>query len=278
MKKIILTAAVLLSVLPFSNPARAAGEGIAAIVNSEAITNSDVNARMKLIAASTGMPQTPEMMSKLRPQIVDMLVDETLKSQEAKRQKVNVKPEEIEQGFTEIAGNNNVPVEDFKAMLQKGGIDMDTMRDQIRSQIAWGKVIQREVRSKIEVSDSDIDVEIEKFKRKIGQTQYHAFEIYVPVTNPKNDAAARAFVSKVASQLQQEPDAFPKAAQQLSRASDAKRGGDMGWLELGEFPQEVQPEIKKLDLNQISGPIKTQSGYYLVVVREKRDILSLIHI
>ncbi len=254
--------------------AHAGSEGIALVVNSDAITNSDVDERVKMIAASTGMPQNPEMLAKLRPQIEDMLIDESLKMQEADRLKIKVSRAEIDAGFDEIAKNNNIPPDKFREMIKKSGISMASMNDQIKSQIAWGKVVQAKVRPKIEVSESDIDTELAKLNAKIGQTQYHVAQIFLPLNDPKKEGALIGFANKLVGQLREQPDAFPKAAQQFSQAPGAKKGGDMGWIEKGQLPTEIDAVLDTLQPNQISDPIKSQNAYYILTIREKRTLTS----
>lgn len=254
--------------------AHAAGnEGIAVVVNSDAITNSDVNERMKLIASSTGIPQSPEAIKKLRPQIIDMLVEDTLKMQEARRIGVKVSKEEVDGGFAEIAKNNNIPADEFRKMVEKSGIQIRTLNDQIRAQIAWGKVVQSKVRSKIEVSDSDIDAELLKIKRKLGQPQYKLSEIYLPVNNAAKEGELSTFAKKLVEQLREQPDAFPKAAQQFSQSpGGATRGGDMGWIEKGQMPKEIDDKLEQLTENTIADPIKSQNAYYILMLKEKRTM------
>lgn len=268
MKKLILSLAVLISLLPLQ--AKANSEGIAVIVNSDAITNSDVESRMKMIAASTGMPRTPEMMDKLRPQIVEMLIDESLKMQEARRMKIKISKEEVDAGLAEIAKNNNIPADDFRQMITKSGIDINTMYDQIRAQLGWGKVVTAAVRSKIEVTDKDIDTELEKIRGKLGTEQFKIAQIYLPVNDPKKESDLRNFAGKLASQLREQPEAFGKAAQQFSQAPGAKQGGQMGWVEKGQLPLEIDTALSTVEAGTITDPIKAQNAYYILNVQEKR--------
>lgn len=269
--KYILMFLILCSAAPHISYA-AGNEGIAVVVNSDAITNSDVNERMKMIASSTGMPQSPDMMDKLRPQIVDMLIDESLKMQEARALKIKIAKAEIDSGFEEIAKNNNIPPEEFKKLIEKSGIRMSTMRDQIEAQIAWGKVVAAKIRPKIEVGDSDIDSELDKLKSKIGGTQYRVAQIYLPINDPAKENDIRNFANKLVGQLREKPDAFGKAAQQFSQAPGAKKGGDMGWIEKGQLPTEIDAILDTLQPNQISDPIKGQNAYYILTIRETRQM------
>ena len=247
-------------------------QGIAVIVNQDAITQSNVNDRMKLIATSTGMPDTKELMDKLRPQVIDMLVEEQIKLQEAKRLKLTVTQEEINGGFTQISQQNNIPAEDFKKMLKARGIRIGTMEDQIRSQIAWGKVVQKRVRPQIDVSDADIDSQLELLRSKMGKAEYRLANIYLPFNEEKKQGEVKAFADKVVGQLRQQPELFPRVAIQFSQAPGAAQGGVMGWVSEGELATELDEKLSSLTVNEVSDPIKTLSGYYILLVREKRQM------
>jgi peptidyl-prolyl cis-trans isomerase SurA len=266
-----LTIAVLATVPAF--PALAAGkEGIAVVVNQDVITRSDVDNRMNLIATSTGMPRTPELMGKLRPQIVEMLIDEQIRIQEARRLKVEVTKEDIDSGFAQIAQNNNIPPEKFRSMLVASKIQMGTMEDQIRAQIAWGKVIQKRLRPQIEISDADIDSELEMIRAKIGKAEYLVANIFLPVNEQKNDGDVSTLASRLVSQIRENPSLFPRIAQQFSQAPGAAQGGMIGWISEGQLATEIDARLPTLEVNQISEPIKTMTGYNIVMVREKRQI------
>ncbi len=116
----ILIAAVLLALAPF--PARAAGEGIAVVVNSDVITMSELAARMKLIMISSGLPNTAEVRDKIRPQIENSLIEEHLMMQEAKKEKITVSKDEIAHGFETVAKQNNLTADQFHGMLAHANI------------------------------------------------------------------------------------------------------------------------------------------------------------
>ena len=270
---LLLTLVFLCALLFGSSLAIAAEkEGIAAVVDQDVITKSDLMARHDLIAASTGLPRTPELMAKLRPQIVDMLIEEEIKMQEANRLKIEVTKEEIAQGFKSIADQNKVSPQDFRKMLEKSGIRVGTMEDQIRAQIAWTKVVQRKIRPQIEVSDADIDSELEQLRANIGKPQYKISEIFLPLMEGKKPAEIQSFAEKLVSQLQKKPEAFGKVAQQFSAAPGAAQGGAVGWVIGGQMPTEVDAILPSLSPRSISNPIKTQSGFYIIFLQERREI------
>ncbi len=255
--------------------ASAAGkESIVAVINKGVVTSSDVTARMNLIAVSSGLKPSKELNEKLRPQVIEMLVDEQLRSQEANRLGLKVDEKEIDDGFASIAKQNNIPADVFKKALQQRGININTMRDQIRAQLAWTKVIQKRIRPKIEVSDADIDSEIDRLKEKVGKDQYKVAEIYLPVSDPTKKDNVKNFASKLSEQLKGEPQAFPKVAQQFSQSPGASQGRSIGWVMLGVMPKEVDAVLPTLHQNEVSSPIETLTGYYIVTVQEKRQLAA----
>src|SRR5688572_3256594 len=84
MRHIHILALALSLILPALPAAAQSGrmESIAVIVNDDAVTASDVNARIKLILTSAGMPNSSDVREKLEPQIVNTLIDERLILQE----------------------------------------------------------------------------------------------------------------------------------------------------------------------------------------------------
>ena len=271
----IFTMAMLMT---FTSPVLAASpsskETIVAVVNKGVITESDVKARMDLIAASSGLKPSKELDDKLRPQIIDMLVDEQLRSQEADRLNLKVDQKEVDSGFEQIAKQNNIPGDVFKKALEQRGIKVNSMRDQIKAQIAWTKVVQKRIRSKIEITDADIDSELDRLKENIGKDQYNIAEIYLPVTDPNKLSQAKTFAAKLVEQLRAEPEAFPKAARQFSQSPGANQGKSIGWVMQGVLAKEVDAALPTLEKGSISSPIETSTGLYIIKLQDKRQLAA----
>ncbi len=255
--------------------AQAAGnEKIVAVVNKGVITASDVKARMDLIALSSGLKSSKGLDEKLRPQIVEMLIDEQIRSQEAERLGLEIAPKEIDDGFEQIARQNNIPADTFKKALQQQGIKIGTIRDQIKTQLAWTKVIQKRIRPKIEITDADIDSELQRLSDKIGKDQFKVAEIFLPVTEPSKMVQARNFAAKLSEQLKAEPQAFGKAAQQFSQSPGAAQGKNIGWIMQGSLPKEIDTVLPTLEKGKVSSPIETVTGIYIIMVEDKRQLTA----
>lgn len=262
-----------LALLSLQSPALAKSqEGIAIVVNQDAISASDVRERMKLIMASTGLPPTKELQEKIKPQIINMLIEEQLKNQEAKRLKVETTQAEIDEGINMVAQQNNMSGAQFKQMIGSRGIQVKTLEGQVKSQVGWSKVISKSLRPRVEVTDMDIRAERERLTSNVGQTQYLVSEILLASDDPKKDGEVAAFANKLVSQLRQQPEAFPRVAQQFSQAAGAAQGGNLGWIMEGQMETELETILKTMNPGQITDPIKTLSGYHIMVLREKRQI------
>jgi len=176
-------------------PASAMQEGVAVVVNEDAITHSDVHDRLMLIMVSSGLPNTKDTQEKLRPQSVQALIDEQIRLQEARRLDISVAQEEVEVGIDTIAQQNELDPQEFRKRIQASGLKLSTMRDQIRAQIAWGKVVQAAIRPQITVTDGDIDNFLERLQSNTGQSESLVGEIFLPLDSAMDEIKTRNFTS-----------------------------------------------------------------------------------
>lgn len=246
--------------------------GIAAVVNDEAISMADVRERMKLVMASSGLPNNEDIRNKIMPQVVEGLIEEQLKMQETERSKLAVTEEEIEEGFATIAKQNNYTPEQFREILQKSGISDRTLTRQIKAQLGWNKVVKEILRRQVDVNDTDVKVRADRMRAKIGQTEYLAAEIYLPVNDPKQAPEVQKFAQQMAQELQAKKAPFGAVAVQFSKAAGADKGGSLGWVQQGQLPSELDKVLTSLEEGGVSNPIRTNDGIHILNLQKKRTI------
>ncbi|NCC21848.1 MAG: rotamase [Alphaproteobacteria bacterium] len=271
MKRLIVFAAFVVFSAFAMPSAQAREEGIAAIVNEDAVTTSDLRDRMKLITVSSGLPQTGEMREKIEPQILTMLIEETIKLQEARRNNIEVSSEDIDEAFASLAGQNKMTPEQFRDVLVQGGIPERTLRDQIRAQIAWTRVVQGKLHPQIAVTDADVAARGEQLRTAIGKTEYFVSEIFLPTDASSPEGEVRALASRLLQELRKGAP-FPAVAQQFSQSPGASKGGDIGWVQADQLPAEVSAALASMEEGQISEPIRTPRGFHIVALRKARQI------
>ena len=253
-------------------PVEAATQEIVAVVNDDAISDSDLNKRLRLIMASSGLPNTKEIRQKLTQQVLSGLINEQLMLQEAVKFNIEIKEEEIDAGVAQIAQQNKLKVGQFTAMLKKSGIDISTMRQQVKAQVAWGKVVKARLRSRITISERDIDDALERIKSKIGTTEYLAAEIFLPIEDPKKEGQVRKLANDLVYEIKSGKASFFKLAQQFSQAAGSMNGGDKGWVNEAQFSEDLLKALKSVKKNQVSKPVKTLDGYHILFLRDKRTL------
>ena len=248
-------------------------EKIVAVVNDEAISEGDLLARLKLAAAAGNYPDTPEVRERLTPQVLRTLIDDQLRLQEAKRLKINIDKDEVDAGMKQIAEQNNVTLEQFETNLEKQGIPVATLRRQTMAQLAWTKVIQKEIRPRVDMSQEEVEAAYAKMASSVQKPQYLMAEIFLSVDKPDEEPRVKGVADQLEDQLLHGGN-FAKLAQQFSQAAGAASGGDLGWIQEGELPDELNQAMLKLDPGHISEPIRTQSGYHILLLREKGSMLA----
>lgn len=247
------------------------GARIVAVVNDNIISSSDLNARIGMALMASGLPDTPDVRARLVPQLLRQMIDEQLQLQEAKKNDVNISQDEIDKALSRIADDNHIPGGDMKAFLGAHGISSDTLIQQIRASLAWNKVIQRELRPRVDIGDDEIEAVAERTRANAGKDEFLTAEIFLSVDNPKDEEQVKSFATNLVQQIRQ-GGSFGAIARQFSQSASAASGGDIGWIQDGQLANELNRTLEAMPPNSISDPVRAASGYYILGLREKRTI------
>lgn len=271
--RIIFSAFILLFAAVFVvQPVMAASEKIAIIVNDDAVSYSDITDRMRLIMASSGLPDNPEIRQNIMPQIVGSLIDEQIRLQEAEKLELEVTQGEINAGFENLAQNNNITADQFREALEYRGVNITTLYDQIRSQIAWSKVVQAKLRSQVNVSERDIQNALDRQQASLGKREYLISEIFLPVEDVKEQGQVLGLAQNLVRDMRAQKAPFFRVAQQFSKSAGAAKGGDLGWVQQGQLSPEIDKVLPQTEAGSITAPIRTLSGFHILLLREVRVI------
>ncbi|MFA5592950.1 MAG: peptidylprolyl isomerase [Micavibrio sp.] len=270
----LLVSALTLAAAPFAAAPAYAQKvaGIAAVVNDEAISMGDVTDRMKLVIISSGLPNNEEIRNRILPQLLEGLIEEQIKMQEAKRHNVGVSDEEIAEALDVIAQQNNLTGEKFAAALKQSGVPVATLTRQIRAQLMWNNYVRQVIHPRIKVSESDTKARLERVRAKIGQTEYLAAEIYLPFEDSKRAGELEQFARRMATELQAKKAPFGAVAAQFSKAAGAEKGGVLGWVQEGQLAPALESALFKLEEGGVTNPIKTPDGIHILQLQKKRTL------
>jgi peptidyl-prolyl cis-trans isomerase SurA len=256
-------------------PAWATGiERIAAVVNDDVISAHDLDLRMRLIFSTTGQSDTPANRERLREQILRGLIDERIELQEAKRLGIKVGDDDMNRAYELLEKQNHVPKGRFEEFLHQQGVTKEELEPQIRAEIAWSRILREQTAATIDIGDDEVDRAIEKLKANRDQPESLVSVIFLPVDSPDQDEPVGRAAQRIVSDLRAGGN-FAAAARQFSRDQTAQAGGDLGWIQTGTLPEEVDSAIAKLQPEQISDPIRSLGGYYVIQLRERRQFTGV---
>ena len=249
----------------------APSEHIVAVVNGDVISEADVQARGRLFALSTGLPVTPEVLQRLRPQVTRQLVDEKLRLQEVQRRKILVSDKEIADTIAAIEQRNGMQPGALRQKLGAEGVALRTLYDQTRVQIGWTRVLRDELGPRAEVSDADIAARQASIQAAAGQPEYRIGEIFLPIDDPAKTADTQRFADTVIGQLRSGAP-FAVVAAQFSQSQTALRGGDEGWVRLNQLDPQVAAVLREMPEGAVSNPVIVPGGISIVTLRGKREV------
>jgi peptidyl-prolyl cis-trans isomerase SurA len=244
-----------------------------AIVNGEIITGTDVDQRLALIVSANGGKVPPEEMERLRLQVLRNLIDETLQIQEAKAANIEIDEEEVTQTFNRVAqqnfGQNPAALEKYLSGI---GSASGSLKRQIKGELAWQRLLRRNVQPFINISDSEVREMMDRLKAAKGTEEYRIGEIYLAATQ-ETKPQVLANAQKILEQLKG-GGSFVAYARQYSQSSSASVGGDLGWIRLAQLPPELATPAAQMAPGQLVGPVELASGYSLLYLIDKRQVLT----
>jgi peptidyl-prolyl cis-trans isomerase SurA len=252
-------------------PAALPEGSIVAVVNGSVISREDVNNRGRLFAISTGLPLTPDVLERLRPQVTRQLIDERLRLQEAQRRHIIISDQQIADAIHDIEARNNMPAGALRAKLQADGVGLRTLVDQIRGQLGWTQVLKQQLGTQANVKDSEIQEQQQLLQQQTGKPEYHLGEIFIAAEDPANTADAQRFAETVIGQLRAGAP-FPVVAAQFSQSQTALQGGDLGWVQPNQLDPAVARIAQDMPVGAISNPIAVAGGISIITMRGKREI------
>ncbi len=254
---------------PVSGHAQRSIEGIAAIVNDEVISLFDVDQRVDLFFVTSGIAQTLENREQLRGQVLRALIDEKLQMQEAQRVEIKIDKTEIEDGLKRIAADNRQSVKDIEEFLAENNIQRNALTRQIEVELAWSQFIRRSFGGRIIISDQEVTEQYERIKKTLNEPSYRLQEILIGMDSFTDEKNVQNLIQQIMQQLQAGVN-FGSLARQFSIAPSAARNGNIGWVNAGQVSPEVESVLKTMQKGQISPPIQTLSGIYIVALRDKK--------
>jgi peptidyl-prolyl cis-trans isomerase SurA len=244
---------------------------IAAVINNDIVTVDDLAARLNLVMRSSGIADTPENRQRLNARVLRQLIDEKLEMQEAKKQKISVTKDEVDDAYNNIETRNNMPKGGLDAYLKQQGVSRQSLIDQLTASLTWSKTVRDRWSSEVSVSDDEVNDALKQLKADIGKPQSRVSEIFLAVDNPTQEDEVRRLADRLIEQIRGGAN-FGAVAQQFSQSPSAATGGDIGWVTPNELSASLGEAVEKMKPGEMSYPIRTAAGFYLLYVADRKTL------
>lgn len=273
-QKKILTAGLIISLLFFSSFLNAEViEKIIAIVDDEIITLSDLESyRQKIKTGKLSddllKPNKQNLLSN-NNELIDYIINEKILTAEVKKNNLTVTIERLEQEIRKITQQNQLTRQQLKTALAKEGIEFSTYQDFIKTRLERQSLVEKEISSKVKISDDDI---LSYYLLQKGNASKKTFEysvnhIFFSTTKGSDERAYRTAQSVLSKLKEGQP--FEDLANQYSEDSNLGTGGFLGVFKSGEMVPELEGPITQLDVNQFSEIVKSKRGYHILKLLKK---------
>ena len=244
-----------------------------ATVNGEIITATDIEQRMALIRVANGDAELPpEQIQALRQQVFSNLIDEKLQIQEAKAAEIEVDENVVNDQFARLAARFKQTPDQFTSYLASKGSSAAAVKQQIRGEFAWDRLLQRNIQSTTNVSKEEVDIIYKRTMEAKGQDEFHIAEIYLTAT-PETIQSVAENAQKIVQALQA-GSSFAAYARQFSEASTAVVGGDLGWVKAGQLPDTMADAARQMQPGQLVGPVEVPGGVSIMLMVDRRQVLT----
>lgn len=244
-----------------------------ATVNGEIITATDIEQRMALIRiANNDVALPPEELQRLRQQVFSNLIDEKLQIQEARAADITIDENVVNDQFARLATRFRQTPEQFSTYLASKGSSAAAVKQQIRGEFAWDRLLSRNIQSTTNVSTEEVESVVQRLNEAKGQDEFHLGEIYLSAA-PENMTAVNENAQKIIQALQA-GGSFAAYARQFSEASTAVVGGDLGWVKAGQLPASMAEAASQMQPGQLVGPVAVPGGVSIMLMIDRRQVLT----
>ena len=263
MKKNIIY--LLLSfILIFYNNIYATKIQILAKINNQIITNIDLEHRLNLAIEISNIPNEIKFREQIKQQVLDLLIDESLKIQEAEKYGILISSAEVYSEISSLEQRLNLPKDSLIKTFKRKNIPEIVIYNQIRVQLLWKKIIAYRIANNISISNKQIDEALQNFIKSSGEVEYNISEIFISHASNNIEYSSEDKIYSIYNKV--DISNFTILARQFSDGALNINN----WYRESALNQETIKTIRNLKIGDISKPIKTNSGLHIYLLNDKR--------
>ena len=250
-------------------------ERVIAVVNDEALTQYDLDEQKRVVTQQMKAQNVPAPPADvLDKQLLERLIIDRALMQHAKETGVRIDDVQVERTIARIAQDNKLSADQFRVAVEREGITYAKYREDMRNEITVQRLRDREVDSKIAVSDAEVDNFLATVAAQTGgETEYRLSHVLVLVPEQASADqidAKRRRAEEALKQIRGGAD-FSQVAAGFSDAPDALKGGDLGWRAPARLPTVFSEPVRGMKPGEVSGVLRSSTGFHVVKLQEVRS-------
>lgn len=277
---LILTQVVIADAVP--PPSRTEIDSIVAIVNDTVITRSELDEQTRTIKQQLRQQNTPVPPGPVfQKQVLERLIISRLQLQLAANTGIRVDDDTLNRAINRIAAQNKLSLTEFRAVLEKDGFSFDKFREDIRDEIIITRLRQRQVDSRITVTDQEVaQFLVAQARQGKSDDEYRLGHIFIALPeapSPEQIQAARQKAEKILEKLQAKVGGsaegsadFKETAIAVSDGQQALEGGDLGWRSAGQLPSLFASQTLAMKVGELSSIIRSSGGFHIIKLLDYR--------
>jgi peptidyl-prolyl cis-trans isomerase SurA len=251
-------------------------DSVVAVVNNDVITERELDARSGLVAhrlQQQGAP-VPDT-AQLQRQVLDQMVLERIQLQKAKEDNITVDDATVQRTLERLAQQNQMTLDVYRARIEAQGVPWSTFTRDARTELTLSKLREKEVDSKITVSDGEVANYVASQRgpdaKQSSDLHLQHIMLKVPENAPPADVAAvQAKADALVKQAQGGAN-FTSLAKDNSQDTDATKGGDLGFRTQASLPASIVNAVANLRPGEVNPqPIRTAGGFEVIRLVERR--------
>jgi len=251
------------------------GDYIVAVVNQELVTAAEVQLRLARVRAEAQQSRTQlPPAAALRQQVVDVLIDERVMVTNARESGVRIDEAELDRAVANVAVQNQLTMPQLRERLRLQGVEYGKFRANVKDQMLVERVREREVASRIRVTDAEIDALLDERRSGGANAQFNIAQIMVTVPETATPAilAERRERAQAALRRVRGGEDFATVAREISQDGNRAEGGEIGLRPADRLPDLFVKAVRPLQSGEISPDVlRSAAGFHVLKLVERKD-------
>lgn len=248
-------------------------DSIVAVVEDDVVTRRELDQAVALVRNqlinSRGRDRLPPP-EVIERQVLERLILEQLQQRIARERGISIDDAALNAATEQIARRNNMSLDQLRRTVEREGGDYRRYREQLRRELLANRLRQREVDSRIQVSEQEVTNVLEN---SANARDYRIAQILIAIpegASPQAVDQARARAEQVLAELRNGAD-FASLAAAVSAGREALEGGDLGWRARNQLPSLFAETVLRLRPGQVSAPVRSPAGFHLIKLLDTRS-------